>query len=295
MKPILGIFLAALLVGCGSGDENDDATVDLTSIEGSPNCSSIQGLRTNTYGGETLDSTRRGSAAQAQFDTTYSYDCFLGVYKYDVAAEQEIIGTVSVPEDKDYDFYFYNAAGERVASSTNEGKGVAEAIDYTVTASDSTPLYVVVYDQLASSESDFELLLRGSTVVSEQEDNDTKETAQLLNGTYVTVTGATNTLDDQDDYFKIPVSEGKVISITLGSSLEAGEDIYATLSSTDESTQFAQAYIGNEGGSEAEFTDTKSYTVTAGTSEVLIWVNSIFQLSYSFTIDIADAEATDTN
>lgn len=287
MKPFLAVTLFTFLVGCGSDDESND-TLDLSSIEGSPNCASIQNLRGNSYGGTSLDSVRRGSAAVAVFDTTYSYECFLGVYKYAVTADQEIIASVTVPEDKDYNLYFYNAAGTRVASSENQGKGVDESINYKVTSSDSTPLYVQVYDQLASSTTRFELLLRGSSIVAEQEDNDTNGTAQALTGTYVTVTGE---IDDIGDYFKIPVTTGKQIKVTANATLAQGEQLYVTLSSVDESVQFAQIDLYTESQS-AEMSDSATYTITAGTDEVLIWVDSIFNLNYSFTVDIADATST---
>lgn len=301
MKPILGIFLATLLVGCGSGDEDDDSTVDLSAIEGSPNCSSIQGLRTTEYGEATLDVTRRGAAAAANFDTTYSYECFLGVYKYTVTADQEIIGTVSVPEDKDYDFYFYNAAGERVASSTNEGKDVNESISYTVTASDSTPLYVVVYDQLASSETEFELLLRGSTIVAEQEENDCStemSNEQALTGTYVTVSGSVADVLDLDCY-TIPVTAGKTMEVSLTSEVPDGESVGANLYLGDRSGDVGQSInlADDLTAGTQTLTDSTTFTIDTGVTDVDIEVSAVNDAAkpYTLTIDIRDTEATSTN
>lgn len=274
----IGLIPALLLIltGCGSDDSSNDSS---------------DPLRAQTFGEATLSSARRNAAPLVEFDTTYKYDYFLGVYKYTVTQGDQVVGTVKMPDDKDYDLYFYDTSGNRVAFIETEGKGEDETLSYTV--GDFTTLYVVAYDPDADEDSttEYELLMRRSSQVSEVEPNDTFETAQIISGSYITITGAVGQdLDSLDDYFSFAVTEGDTINISFDVDfIESGFGSISLYNDTDEINAVAQdADISGDSPS-----GSFSHTVGTGINNVIIFVQMLSSTTYSMTVDIS-SEAVET-
>ncbi len=127
---MVSVILASLiLAGCGSS-----------------------GSDTENYGGETLSETRRGASPLIEYDTLYTANPAVGVYQYDVSEGDVIITTLTVPEDKDYDLFFYDVDGKRVAQAATSGAGIDETLEYTVEKSNR--LYVVIHDGIGNADTD---------------------------------------------------------------------------------------------------------------------------------------------
>ena len=126
LTPVL--LVSFLLSGC-AGDSDDSSADNEASAK---------------FGGATLSALRRGAAPLIQFDSMQQANPAVGVYKYAISDGQEVVGTLVVPDDKDYDLYFYDTNGDRVAKVETEGNGIDESLEYTIAG--FSILYVVIYD-----------------------------------------------------------------------------------------------------------------------------------------------------
>lgn len=274
--------LLLILTGCGSDSDETTETSD-------------DPLRALTFGEATLSATRRNAAPLVQFDTVYKYDYFLGVYKYAVTPGDNVVGTVKMPNDKDYDLYFYDTSGDRVAFIETAGAGVDETLSYTV--GDFNTLYVVVYDPDADEDSttEFELLMRNSTQITEIEPNDGPgDDSQTITGNYVTITGTVGQdIPSTDDYFSFAVNEGDTVSVDFSMNFtEPGFGSLSLYADTDEANSVAADNEVDDESPSGSF----SYTVGTGISKVDLWVNMLIEASYTITVDISgEAIATPPN
>ncbi len=209
MVPI--ILASLILSACGASTDNEN------------------------YGGQTLSEVRRGAAAWVEFDITSEDNPAIAVYKYAVADEQEIIATLTVPGDKDYDLYLYNTDGARVAKVETSGNGVDESLEFTI--DNFTTLYVVIYDGIGNSDTtntggnyglilslkaeeetpdlevpDVEIVLTETPETAG--DNESAANAQEIT-TNTVVTGSLAYGTDYDDFYILDVVAGDTLTISL--------------------------------------------------------------------------------
>jgi len=205
MKKLLIPAIAAFaLVGCGSDDDSSDTetvTSDTVSLE---TCQDVS-----------LDELRIFSAAQTTLNTELTFSQALAVYKFPVVAGQDITAELTVPDDKDYNMALFDDEGTKLGCSDTAGFGEDETIEYTVEGIEM--LYVKVWTAASPTSSEFFLTL--STPVeaelTEEEPNDSLETAQVISESFSTIEGTVNDgNDDEYDYFQYTVAEDDIVTVS---------------------------------------------------------------------------------
>lgn len=271
MAPVL--LTSLLLTGCGSGSSSDP----------------------ENFGGPTLSSTRQGAAPFIQLDTLQAGNPAVGVYKYSGTDGQKLVGTLVVPDDKDYDLYFYDANGDRVAMVETSGNGVDETLEYTIDG--FTTLYIVIYDgegdvgdnegenygfTLSEQIVEEEVVVELTEVDEAAGDNGTFANAEVASVNTV-ISGSLNRPSltlcenvDCDDYYILDVEEGDTLTISLTGDAGTNFDLYLY--------QANEAYITHSENSDS--TETLDYTVPNGTSQLYIHVLAYDGTgSYELTIE----------
>ena len=266
-KLILPVIASTMLAACAGddADSSDSTTVvapespDATSLE---DCSNVS-----------LSTTRINAAARTTVNTELAFDNALAVWRMPVSTGQELTAEMNVPADKDYNIAFFDGSGNKLACADTEGNGVDETLEYTVAS--ISEIWVKVWTPALPSRSAFTLTMVTpvATEITDDEPNDTPATAQVVSESFTTVDG---TLDsgnsDADDYYKYSVSEGDVVTINASATDDGASLIYVALTDSDstvleQSSEPVSHYFG-----ENEMSTTLTYTVTAATTEVYVWM-----------------------
>lgn len=227
------------------------------------------------FGGPTLSSLRRGAAPLAAFDVAQQANPAVGIYKYSVSDAQEVVGTLVVPDDADYDLYFYDTDGNRVAKVETSGNGIDESLEYTI-AGFST-LYVVIYDGIGGihnnegSNYSFTLSLKADpqeiemTEVDEStEDNETQETAEVISVNTI-VSGSLFYGSDYDDFYTLDVTPGDTLNISLSWEEKPATNILLVLLSEG----FSELPLVDDSSNLKEI----SYTIPDGMTQLVVLAN----------------------
>ena len=265
-KLILSVMAGVFLSACAGDDSGDDDGVvapespGATSLE---DCSNVS-----------LSTTRINAAARTTLNTELIFSNALAVWRMPVTAGQDLEADMTVPDDKDYNMAFFDGSGNKLACAYTVGKGVDEAIDYTV-ASGISEIWVKVWTPELASRSNFTLTVAAPVLVTinDTEPNDTPETAQVITDVWTTVDGSLDTDNsDADDYYKYSVSEGDVVTVT-GTAVDDGASlIYVAIAGSDGNVVEVGSNALSHYYSESEPDASLSYTVPSGVSTVYIWM-----------------------
>ena len=216
--------------------------------------SGIYSLTITVTGGTSQNDMSSGADAGGSLDTATAISAGTGsgyidssdtadYYKVSVSSGQTVMASLTPPSGADFDIKLYDTSQTQVDSSSLGG---SQTDSVEGTASESGYFYVTVYRYSGEGIYTLTITTTGGTATQDDMNTGTDAGSSQTNATAVQAGAGIGYIDSSDtaDYYKVPVSSGQTVSVSM--TPPSGADFDLELYDTDGSYLDSSAYGGSQ-------------------------------------------------
>jgi len=214
----------------------------------------IYSLTVNVTGGTSQNDMSSGTDAGGSLNTATAISAGTGsgyvdssdtadYYKVSVSSGQTVMASLTPPSGADFDIKLYDTSQTQVDSSSLGG---SQTDSVEGTASESGYFYVTVYRYSGEGIYTLTITTTGGTATQDDMNTGTDAGSSQTNATAVQAGAGIGYIDSSDtaDYYKVPVSSGQTVSVSM--TPPSGADFDLELYDTDGSYLDSSAYGGSQ-------------------------------------------------